>query len=239
MTKIAITLPTYRGQDWLKNVSIPSVLKQTHEDWHLFIVNDSIHDEDFMKTLEAVESFSDPRITFSGIGRNFYRNFQEEDGEIGGDLWNIAGVPAINKSLSLISEYDFDYIAHIDQDDFWLPNHLETLIEKMRKSEADLVYAKSRHYLNNNFMSSLGQPFHREGFLNGNFIAHSSIMYRPDAPHDYYYSMEPDEPADYKHMKSFFKYDGAKDFVDTGLETVLYFQKCSLEFAKKEIKKYA
>lgn len=97
--KFDIILPTI-GRDNLIN-AIDSVLRQEHTDWHLWIVTDGLG--------EFPNSGFDHRI--SVISNN-------------DPLHNDYGAWARNTGISLGSS---EWIAYIDDDDIWLPNHLQVM----------------------------------------------------------------------------------------------------------------
>lgn len=96
----SVVMPLYNKE---KHVSraIQSVLDQTFADFELIIVNDASTD----KSLEIVEKFEDSRI----------RIFQRSEPGPGGYAARNLGIEKAHT----------DWIAFIDADDEWFPNHLE------------------------------------------------------------------------------------------------------------------
>lgn len=98
--KYSVVIPLYNKASHI-NRSIDSVLKQTNQDFEIIVVNDGSSDGGEKKVLE----YNDPRIKIHN-----QRN---------------AGVSvARNKGMELSSG---EYIAFLDADDEWLPNHLEEI----------------------------------------------------------------------------------------------------------------
>ncbi len=114
---VAVLMTTYNRKSTLSE-AIQSVISQTFNDWHLIIVNDG--GEDVSK---LVSSFNDPRIKYFN---------QEHKGK------SAALNFAIKHSKS-------KYIAYLDDDDIYYPNHLETLISYLEThEESQFVYSIAR-----------------------------------------------------------------------------------------------
>ena len=96
---IAVLMTTYNRQDLIAE-AIQSVIDQTYKNWNLIVVNDGGED-----ISDIIRSFNDPRIKYYNI---------EHKGKAGALNY------AINNSNS-------KYIAYLDDDDLYYPNHLEVL----------------------------------------------------------------------------------------------------------------
>lgn len=228
MPKYCISMATYRGHDWLKHISIPALVSQYASDWRLYLVSDGLHN---FKTQRVVEEFKDKRIVYLETPKIATTG----GGEIGSEFWNIAGVNAINVGMQRIQKDDCEFILHIDQDDWWHPTHAQNMISLLNEHpESDFAYAPTVHYAHNFRAGVLGDPFDRNRLLLSNNIAHSSIAYRKNSEHDFFYSSDPSEPADYRHLKSFLA--NGKDFVRNPVPTVAYFQRCDLAMAQQVAK---
>jgi hypothetical protein len=227
--KVCLSMATYKNYDFLQHVSLPSLIKQTHKNWVCYLTSDGINNT---VAREICESFGDDRIVYSEVDRVL----PDPPFPIGSGYWCIAGYNAVNHGLKRIHEEQLlcKYIAHCDDDDYWKPEHLEICIKTLEENKnAALTYTTSNYYAEDCYQRNYGDiPFDRNVLLAGNFIAHSSIVYKKSAKHTYYYSGDTSEPSDYAHLKSF-----TGDFVHTDKETVLYFQRCSLDFANNEILK--
>jgi glycosyltransferase involved in cell wall biosynthesis len=97
--------------------SIATVLNQTFQNWELIVVGDYCTDD----TEKVVRGFNDPRIHFF----NLPTNFGEQSGPNNEGLKKARGT----------------YLAFLNQDDLWFNNHLETLLERLKANDADLVFA--------------------------------------------------------------------------------------------------
>lgn len=114
--RVSIITATYNRSDVLR-CAIECVLHQTVDDWEYIIIGDACTDD----TAEVVASFADPRIRFVNRAENF--------GE--------QSAPS-NEAFALTSG---KYIAYLNHDDLWFPDHLETLLSYIEETGAGLVYA--------------------------------------------------------------------------------------------------
>lgn len=113
---ISIITATYNRSNILA-YSIHSVLNQTFRNWELIVIGDCCTDD----TAEVVAGFRDPRITFI----NLETNFGEQSGPNNEGLHRARG----------------EYIAFLNHDDLWFPDHLEFSLRYLQSTGADLVLA--------------------------------------------------------------------------------------------------
>lgn len=116
--QIAIMMATYNGAKYIGE-QIDSILRQTYQDWKLFIHDDCSNDATFQILQQYQEKY--PKkikvITDSSvIGGSSEKNFA-----------------AIQKWVT--NNHDFSYFMFADQDDFWFPNKIERSLYKMKESE--------------------------------------------------------------------------------------------------------
>ena len=114
---VSVLMTTYNRQDLLPE-AIQSVVNQTFKDWNLIIVNDGGED-----VSDIIKQFDDPRIKYfscSHKGKAASLNF------------------AIQNSQS-------KYVAYLDDDDKYYPNHLEVLTNYLEThKDKAFVYSTSR-----------------------------------------------------------------------------------------------
>ena len=113
---ISIVTATYNLSEVLR-WSIETVLCQTYRNWELLVIGDACTDD----TESVVNSFADPRISF--------RNMEKNTGEQSGPN---------NEGCRLAQG---EYIAFLNHDDLWFPDHLERCLEVLQANGADLVYS--------------------------------------------------------------------------------------------------
>lgn len=108
---VSVIIPTY-NRAHLVSRAIQSVLNQTYQDFELIVVDDASRDN----TEEVIKQFNDERIKY----------FRHEKNK-GGSTARNTGIKASRGR----------YITLLDDDDEWLPHHLEQSVEIMHKLKKD------------------------------------------------------------------------------------------------------
>ena len=116
MSIVSVIMPVYNQANYIK-FAIGSLLRQSHQQWELLIIDDGSTDN-LKGTIS--EYLLDNRISC-------YRN--EENKGLGYSL---------NLGLKLSSS---DFIAYLPADDVYFENHLETMLAEIVQKEADLVFS--------------------------------------------------------------------------------------------------
>jgi glycosyltransferase involved in cell wall biosynthesis len=118
---VAVCMATYEPPMALFRRQLDSIRQQTHRNWVCVISDDCSSPERFAAIEEAVAG--DPRFFVARSPRrlHFYRNFE--------------------RALAL-APVDATYVAMADQDDFWYPDKLESLLASI--GDATLVYSDAR-----------------------------------------------------------------------------------------------
>jgi glycosyltransferase involved in cell wall biosynthesis len=111
---VSIIMPAYNAEAFI-GMAIDSVKAQSYTNWELIVVDDGSTD----KTSEIIKNYSDPRIY----------HFQQA---------NAGEAAARNKALSHVNG---TYIAFLDADDLYRPEHLEVTVNYLRlHPQYDAVY---------------------------------------------------------------------------------------------------
>ena len=113
---VSIILATYNRSRVLAH-AIESVRRSTLTDWELIVVGDACTDD----TAAVVAAFDDPRVTFLNLARNV--------GEQSGPN---------NEGLRLARGR---YIAYLNHDDMYFPDHLASSVAWCEQSGADFVWS--------------------------------------------------------------------------------------------------
>jgi glycosyltransferase involved in cell wall biosynthesis len=113
---IHVVMPTYNREKTLA-ISVESIIKQTHENWHLVIVDDSSTDNSAAVINKLVER--DKRISTK-------KNTEYSH--------SCAGA-----RLSGLTDINGDYIAFLDSDDTWPEYHLSEFVSYL-ESNKDIDY---------------------------------------------------------------------------------------------------
>ena len=127
---ISICLPTYNRSKLLMERSVPSVLNQTYKNFELIIIGDHCTDN----TEKIISDIKDPRIRFYNLPTRGYRYPPTAENH-----WFAGPVIANNKALDMVKG---KWIARIDDDDIWTPDHLEILLEFAQNGNYEFVSAQ-------------------------------------------------------------------------------------------------
>jgi glycosyltransferase involved in cell wall biosynthesis len=112
---VSVVMATY-GRPAVLATAIESVLAQSVGDWELLVVGDACTD----RTADVVASYDDPRIRWHNLEANV------------GDQ---SGPNTVGASLARGR-----YLAYLNHDDLWLPEHLALALEHLELTGADLVF---------------------------------------------------------------------------------------------------
>ncbi len=126
---ISIVTTTFKRAKVLTERCIPAVLNQTYKNFEFVITGDSRVDE----TATLVRAIKDPRIKFYDVPE--YEHYPKETKL----RWYVGGVPSRNKALEFAKG---KWIAEIDDDDVFLPDHLEKLLRFAQKGNYEFVSAE-------------------------------------------------------------------------------------------------
>lgn len=124
---VTVRIATYNRTQDLIEKSLKSVLSQTYTNLEIIIVNDGPNN----KTKKAVEDIGDKRIRFIELpSRGFYPDNAH-------DRWYVAGSPAMNYGSTMATG---DWIAPLDDDDEFTPDHIEKLLKGAKNTKSELFY---------------------------------------------------------------------------------------------------
>ena len=124
---ISVRIPTYNRARILTERTIPSVLRQTYQNFEIIIVGDHCTD----KTEERIKEFSDGRIKFYNLPKRGEYPMNPND------RWMVAGTKPANKGIELCSG---DWIAPLDDDDEFSEDHLDVLLNYALEYDYQMVY---------------------------------------------------------------------------------------------------
>lgn len=127
----SVVIPLYNKELSIQN-TIQSVLEQTYQDFEIIVIDDGSTDNSAKKVREIPDS----RI----------RLVQQKN----------QGVSAARNRG--INESRFEWIALLDGDDLWEPNHLEEVLKMMLEFPDEKVYVTSFKYSNNQAMYKHDRP---------------------------------------------------------------------------------
>ncbi len=153
---ISVALCTYNGEKFLRE-QIESILAQTYKNLEILIVDDCSTD----KTIDILNTYAekDKRIKLirNEVNLGFNKNFE--------------------KALGLTSG---DYIAISDQDDIWLPQKLQQLLDNIKNNW--LIFSNSSYFGDSKqgrLLNDFNLPSNYKGILLRNHATgHTSLMHR-------------------------------------------------------------
>ena len=157
---VSVVIPTYNRGPLLAGRTLPAVLAQTYRRTEIIIVGDACTDD----TEDLIHAFGDPRIRFENL-REW--GCYPEDPLL---RWMVAGTKPANRALEMARG---DWIAFLDDDDVWEPDHLGSLLAAARETGAEFVYGAGL------LERSPGEWLRIGGFppATGK-ILHSAVLYR-------------------------------------------------------------
>lgn len=128
---ISIVMATYNGEKYLRE-QVDSILAQTYQNFELIVCDDCSTDSTVRILQENEKQDGRIKVFVNEKNLGFKKNFE--------------------KAISLCKG---EYIALSDQDDIWLPEHLQVLIENI--GDKDLIGADSLLVDENN--NEMGMTF--------------------------------------------------------------------------------
>jgi glycosyltransferase involved in cell wall biosynthesis len=124
---VSVVIPTYNRCKLLSERAVPSILKQTYQNFEIVIVGDHCNDD----TEELLRKIGDDRIKFCNLPtRGKYPKDPSK-------RWFVAGAVPANECLRLAKG---EWIASLDDDDEFSPDHLEVLLDHAQRHELEMVY---------------------------------------------------------------------------------------------------
>lgn len=126
---VSVIIPTWNRGELLVSRTLPSVLNQSYSNLEIIVVGDCCTDN----TADLIASMHDTRLHFYNL---------PERGKYPPDkksLWQVAGSAPKNKGLELASG---SWIAPLDDDDVFTPDHVESLLRYAQTNDLELVYGK-------------------------------------------------------------------------------------------------
>ncbi len=115
MQKVSIIMTVYNGQNFLRE-AIESCLNQTYSNLELIIIDDGSTDN----TLSIIKSYNDERIKLIENERNKGQSYSRNKG---------------------IEESNGEFIAIMDADDIAYPHRIETQLNFLLQSNADICFS--------------------------------------------------------------------------------------------------
>jgi len=143
--RIAIIIPTYYRKDKssINNIRklLDSINDQLYKYFHIFLIGDNYeHPQEIIALLENHNLKN--KITFYNNPVSFrsYKFMRKQN------YWAFGGSHALLYGVTRAIKEGYDYYAHIDDDDTWLPNHLSEITTYIRKFPlGDFYFTQSKY----------------------------------------------------------------------------------------------
>lgn len=177
---VTIRIPTYDRGQIVVDRAIRSALLQTYSKVEVLVIGDGATEE----TIRAVGSVTDPRVRFVNLPRCEYPADPER-------RWMVVGHGPMNHALHIAKG---SWIAPLDDDDEFTPDHVEVLLKAAIARRLEFVYAKTAILQPDGSWSSLGSwPPAHGGFTHGavlysarlNFFEYDADSWRDHYPADW------------------------------------------------------
>ena len=161
---ISVIVPTHNRARLLFDRCIPSILAQTITDWECHVVGDGTHEETVIGMEELCRR--DSRFRFTNLPHFAYPDNERL-------RWGTVGLAARNFGLDYAKG---EWIAELDDDDEWLPEHHQILLQSARRTGADHIYGISE---STNGQRRWGEWPPGDGkFANGSNMYKASLSFR-------------------------------------------------------------
>lgn len=163
---ISINIPTYNRSGTLRR-AIDSVFKQTYQNFEIIVIGDCCTDD----TEEVMDKIRDERVLFYNLSQNgpYPKNYWHR--------WMVAATFPANMALEVSGG---KWIAFLNDDDVFMPKHLELLLRHAQKNNLEFVFGRSKQEKSpGKFPKKTGtlMPSGRYPFCKGN-VPHMSTLYR-------------------------------------------------------------
>ena len=124
---VSVRIATFNRSALLLERAIPSVLRQTYSNLEVVVVGDGCTDD----TAERLAAVPDPRVRFVNLPHQGIYPTEPRR------RWMVAGAPAMNDAAQIAKGA---WIAPLDDDDEFHPEHVACLLDRARSGRFEAVY---------------------------------------------------------------------------------------------------
>lgn len=132
-----IVMATYKRNDGSTpskiSESLASINKQTYKNYKVFLIGDKYTDN---IEFESFKQYLPPEKLEV---ENLPIAWERDNCKIRANLWTVGGAHAMNQGLRKIRHQNIRYYCHLDDDDYWHPNHLYNIACVYEKFKVDFV----------------------------------------------------------------------------------------------------
>ena len=162
---VSVTTATYNRGRLLAEQTLPSVLAQTYKHLEIIIIGDHCTDD----TVELMSKVTDPRVRFLNLPKRASRPLNKLR------RYRTHGLEAWTLARSLATGL---WLAHLDDDDVFTPDHIEKLLQHAQAGNHEMVYGRSRKEVRPDQWVTQGYATFDKGCVTGGFISHSTVLRR-------------------------------------------------------------
>jgi glycosyltransferase involved in cell wall biosynthesis len=143
MNKLGIVIATYQRSDgktpFFLEKALDSVFSQTYQNFKIYLIGDKYEDND--EFIKIISKYPQDKIYYENLSYA-----KERDSYINKLLiWSYGGVNAINTGIDKALLDGYEYICHLDHDDWWTPTHLEEINKCIELTSCDWMCTKSTY----------------------------------------------------------------------------------------------
>jgi glycosyltransferase involved in cell wall biosynthesis len=147
---VTVTIATWNRGRLLVERTLPSILAQTYQNLEVIIVGDHCTDE----TDQLLRELNDPRVRWENLPeRGDYPTNPRA-------RWQVAGVAPNKRAYSLARGR---WIAHLDDDDVFTPDHIEVLLRHAQANNLELAYGLAKRERSPGVWEIKGRPLEAGG----------------------------------------------------------------------------
>jgi len=133
--------------------ALDSVFNQTYQNFKIFLIGDKYETE--QDILDLISNYDNTKISFKNLSYAKERDNYQDNKQA---LWSYGGVNAVNIGIKESLDNGYEYICHLDHDDWWLPNHLFEINKCIEETNADWVCTQSTYASNQNYLPITNNP---------------------------------------------------------------------------------
>lgn len=128
--------------------ALNSVFSQTYKNYKIFVIGDKYEDD--LEIRSILSKYEDSKIYFENL--NYAK---ERDIYTGKNLWSYGGVNATNIAIDKATSEGFEYICHLDHDDWWYDNHLEVFYDCIKETKSNWMCTKAFYGHENRYLPNV------------------------------------------------------------------------------------
>ena len=151
--KLSIVIATYYRKDGSTKEcltkALDSVFNQTYQDFKVYLIGDKYENND--EIIEIVSKYDSNKIYFENLSYAKERDLYSDKWVI----WSYGGVNAVNIGIDKSLSDGYEYICHLDHDDYWETTHLEEINKCIELTGSDWICTKSTYNNPRNFLPKI------------------------------------------------------------------------------------